>query len=312
MSDRLRAPVVLLVYKRPDLTRRALDAVLRARPGRILVVADGPRAPDEAQACAATRAVIDEVPAEVAVERDFAEHNLGLRRRVTTGLDWAFSRTEEAIVVEDDCVAHPDFFALCDALLSRYRGDARVGQITGANPFSDRMRPGTRAWGYWFSAIGLPWGWATWRDRWLDHDVDMQHWPAFLASGWLRDRFGAVTGSQWERMLHYASEIDSWWIRWVLSQWVGGRASIVPRDNLVTNVGVDARAVHTRVGTRYERFGDIPAIGMQTPLLHPPFPLHDPEAERAILEGILPFSPLRRRLEKAVVRSAAIAAWRRR
>ena len=56
------------------------------------------------------------------VVRDFADENLGLKRRIPSGLDRVFSEVEEAIVLEDDCLPHPSFFPYCDELLAALPG----------------------------------------------------------------------------------------------------------------------------------------------------------------------------------------------
>jgi hypothetical protein len=40
----LKTPVVFLVFNRPELTARVFAEIRRARPERLLIVADGPRA----------------------------------------------------------------------------------------------------------------------------------------------------------------------------------------------------------------------------------------------------------------------------
>src|SRR5512146_3409648 len=101
----LSTPVAMMVFNRPEKTEQVFAAVRAARPRRLLVVADGPRSGREGEAarCAAVRAIFDRVDWECEVERDFAPENLGCRRRMSSGLDWVFSRCEEAIVLEDDC-----------------------------------------------------------------------------------------------------------------------------------------------------------------------------------------------------------------
>ena len=51
----LSTPVVLIIFKRPDLTERVLQAIAAVKPRTLLVVADGPRPgrAGEAEACAA-------------------------------------------------------------------------------------------------------------------------------------------------------------------------------------------------------------------------------------------------------------------
>ena len=83
------------------------------------MVADGPRAnrPGEADACAATRAIIDRVDWECRVMTQYASANMGCRRRVSSGLDWVFDTVEQAIILEDDCLPDPSFFRFCEELL---------------------------------------------------------------------------------------------------------------------------------------------------------------------------------------------------
>jgi hypothetical protein len=79
------------------------------------------------------RKIVAQVDWPCQVHKNYANENLGLKRRVSTGLDWVFSTVERAIILEDDCVTHPDFFTYCEALLNRYEQDERVWVISGDN-----------------------------------------------------------------------------------------------------------------------------------------------------------------------------------
>ncbi len=72
MSDwQLKTSVVFLIFNHPDITEMVFKATRRAKPPKLLVIADGPR-PDrvgEAEKCAAARAVIDGVNWECEVHR---------------------------------------------------------------------------------------------------------------------------------------------------------------------------------------------------------------------------------------------------
>ena len=58
-----RAPVALFLFNRPHFAQRVLRTVAAARPARLLVVGDGPRAdhPEDGDLVARTRALIDHV-----------------------------------------------------------------------------------------------------------------------------------------------------------------------------------------------------------------------------------------------------------
>ncbi len=181
----LTTPVALVVFNRPDVTRLVVEAVRQAKPPILLVVADGPRRPDEVARCDEVRAIVlDAVDWECDVRTNFADANLGCRRRVSSGLDWVFDEVPEAIVLEDDCLPVPSFFTYCDALLDRYRDDERVMHIGGM-----QLSPtGRCSASYRFSRFTHVWGWATWRRAWQHYDVAMGGWPEFAEARGLLDR----------------------------------------------------------------------------------------------------------------------------
>jgi hypothetical protein len=64
----LRTPVVLVVFNRPDLTKRVFAEIAKAKPKWLFVIADGPRVgrPGEVERCAATRNIAERDPRTVA------------------------------------------------------------------------------------------------------------------------------------------------------------------------------------------------------------------------------------------------------
>ena len=147
----MQTPVAFIIFNRPDLTAQVFQEIAKARPPKLFVIADGPRPHQlgERDKCLAARAVVEGVDWDCEVVKNYAEVNLGCGVRVASGLRWVFEQTEEAIILEDDCVPHPTFFRFCEELLDRYRDDERVMQISGGN-----LRSGLK-WGpynYFFFA----------------------------------------------------------------------------------------------------------------------------------------------------------------
>lgn len=293
----LRTPVALLVFNRPQTTARVFDAIRRARPRRLLVVADGPRPsrPGEADACRATRAVVERVDWPCEVERLYSDENLGCRRRISSGLDWVFERAEEAIVLEDDCLPDPTFFPYCAELLERYRDDERVGFVSGTS-YQSGVRRGPHS--YFFSRYPHVWGWAGWRRTWRRYDVGMVRWPELRDAGWL-DRLHDrrwVRGF-WLRMFDetHAGRNDTWDYQLVFALQAAGALSVTPNVNLVSNIGFGAGATKT---TRRNRFAEMPTAPIALPLSHPPAVARDVEADVETenaqhLEPVLPVRVLR-------------------
>lgn len=279
MSDRVQTPVAMFVFARPDTTARVLEAVRRARPRRLLVVADAARAgrPEEQRRCDAVRSLFDRIDWDCQVEREFATSNLGCRRRLSSGLDWVFARAEEAIVLEDDCLPHPTFFPYCDALLERHRDDARVMAITGDN-YQGGQRRGSGS--YYFSRFMHVWGWASWRRAWRHYDVTLADWPERRRTDWLLRILGSHRDARlWTRLFDRvrAGEIDTWDYQWTYAIWARDGLVATPNVNLVSNIGI----VGTHTGGD-DRFFNMPTAPMQLPPLPPGELAPDAEADRVI------------------------------
>ena len=275
---RLTTAVALLIFNRPQTTRRVFDVIRQVRPRRLLVVADGPRPgrAGEAELCRAARSIIDSVDWDCEVLRNFSDSNLGCRRRVATGLAWVFDSVEEAIVLEDDCVPHPTFFPFCQELLERYRSDVRVMAISGDN--FQLGRPRTRH-SYYFSRYNHIWGWASWRRAWHHYDPDLTLWPEIRDERLLEDILeDPAAVAYWTRAFEaaYTGTIDSWDYHWTLTCWIRSGLTVLPSVNLVSNIGFDQNATHT---VHDSRFAELPAEPMNFPLRHPPFVVRSARAD---------------------------------
>lgn len=276
----MNTPVALCLFNRPQLTRQVFAAVARARPPVLLVVADGPRSgrPEDASLCAQARAIVEAVDWPCRVERQYADANLGCRRRIATGLDWVFSQVDEAIVLEDDCLPDPTFFRFCEELLARYRDDERVHMVRGGNFFGDRPPVSSS---YHFSRWYHIWGWATWARAWRHNDPTTARWPALRDSQWLESLLSDSAMVARARAIlddNHAGKVDTWEYDWVFSGWLRGALAACPARNLVTNIGFGPDAAHGR-DAQHPHAG-LTTAPMSFPLVHPDRVALDAVADR--------------------------------
>jgi hypothetical protein len=244
--DQRTAAVVLFIFNRPRLTAQVYEQIRIARPLQLFVVADGPRPGREADAelCEAARALVSSPDWPCELRTNFAETNLGVGRRISSGLDWVFQQCAEAIILEDDCVPGPSFFSFCSHLLEYYREDERVMHISGEN-YQDGRRRGPAS--YFFSRYTLSWGWASWARAWHYYDFSFGLWPIARDEGWLAamlddpEEVGYWT-TIFDRL--YGGQIDTWDYQWQFTCWCQNGLSIQPDANLVTNLGVGADATN--------------------------------------------------------------------
>ena len=240
-------PVALIIFNRPDLTVRVLDAIRSARPPQLFVIADGPRNDAETALCAQTRALVSSVDWQCELHTNFSDSNMGCGHRPATGIDWVFSQVDQAIILEDDCLPAPSFFQYCAALLARYRDNPRVMHISGNN-----YLPGVDAgrFSYYFSKYTFSCGWATWRRAWKFYDFGLPAWPKFKLNGGLSAICpDSVERDYWRGKLdpiHSGKRHDAWDYQWNFSVWAQGGLSILPAVNLISNLGFRPDATHTR------------------------------------------------------------------
>lgn len=271
---RVKTPVALLIFNRPETTERVFAEIAKAKPETLLVVADGPRVDraGEAERCAAARAVVERVDWDCRVLKNYSELNLGCRKRVSSGLDWVFDSVPEAIVLEDDCLPHQSFFRFCDELLERYRDDPRVMQICGTNYFDGWQRS---AESYYFSKYGPIWGWASWSRAWRYYDVDLKLWPEVKAKGWHHDFSDSEEEALFRVALYdqlHSGEMGTWDYQWTFAKMLNSGLSITPNVNLISNIGFGADSTHTSMAGSH---AEMASGEMRFPLVHPGFVLRD-------------------------------------
>ena len=269
MGHRPCAPVVLLGYRRPGMTAKVFAAIREAKPRVLLLVMDGPRPGDDhdAHQVSLTREAVATVDWDADVHRIYADTNMGLKVRVSTGLDEVFSLVDEAIILEDDCLPDASFFPYATDLLERYRADPEVGMIAG----SSRLRGhSVSRYSYDFSGDVRIWGWATWARTWrtfADSGDLEKRWSALEARAMSKKFPRGARRSAMRKMLTTADQLNSWALPFVVHCVGKGYANPVPMVNLVENMGLGPSSTHTK----FESYvAHVPGEDISLPLSHPP------------------------------------------
>ncbi|MEH2331847.1 CmcI family methyltransferase [Nostoc sp.] len=274
----LSIPVALIFFHRTDTTQRVFEAIREAQPPTLLVICDAPRTDKEGEAeqCAATRAIINQVDWECEVLTNYSDINLGPRKRISSGLDWVFEQVEEAIILEHDCLPHPTFFRYCEELLEKYRDNERITIISGNNFQFGRKRT---EYSYYFSRYSHIWGWATWRRAWNKYDVSIQKWNHLKGISWL-DAFlqNKQATMYWSKIFEAVSNgFDTWDYSLLFSLWVNEGLSVLPEVNLVSNIGFGSNAENCK--DVYSPLANMLVEPMRFPLQHPHSIVRNSEAD---------------------------------
>ena len=299
----IKTPVVFMIFKRPDKAEKVFEAIRQAKPPKLLVIADGPRAdrPGEAKNCAATRKIIDRVDWDCEVIKNYSEINLGAGKRLSSGLDWVFDQVEEAIILEDDCVPHPTFFPFCEELLERYRYDERIASISGQNVQFGRKRS---EYSYYFSRYPHIWGWATWRRAWQYYDFEIKLWPEIKTRNLLRDILldpeAEKCWSEIFQSLYEGRRRDAWDSQWTFACWIQSRLSIISNVNLISNIGFGKDATNT--DDENSRHHNLASEAIQFPMKHPPLIIRDAQADKFTQKTLYNYLGFLKKLEAKIAK----------
>ena len=276
----LKTPVALLIFNRPETTKKVFEAIRAARPSKLLVVADGPRFEmvGEKERCEAVRKIIETIDWDCELLKNYSDVNMGCRARVSSGLDWVFENVEEAIILEDDCLPDQSFFFYCRELLNFYKNDQRVMHIAGTNVQFGKNRV---EYDYYFTRKYFHvWGWATWRRAWKHYDVEMKDLPLLKKSPKLDLAFSnkkELKGRLDQFDLVRKGEIDTWDYQWGYSCILRDGWAIIPNVNMVSNVGFGEDATHTHVES--DLFANMKRYEMHFPMKHPDYFLQNKSAD---------------------------------
>ena len=167
--------------------------------------------------------------------------NLGLAKSIHLGLDSVFQKHKKAIILEDDIIPTGTFFEVMEFYLNNQEHNPTIGSITGAN--TTKFPPFKRR-DFLISKRHSSWGWATWADRWLSIDWKYVE-REFIRDKSVRSKVRMVSPD----LVRYAElqtsgKIDSWATTMNIDFIKRDLLCIVPRTNLILNIGLDGSGTH--------------------------------------------------------------------
>jgi len=266
-------PVLFVIYRRPETTRRVFEAIRQARPAKLFISQDAPRPghPEQLAAHKEAREIALAVDWPCEVHTQFFETYQGIIPGFTAAFRWFFDTVEEGIMLEDDQVPDSTYFRFCAEMLEKYRHDDRIMSISGSNVLEYYTEPYRRD-SYYFLSIPCVWGLATWRRAWKHYDPNITQWPEVRDSKLLYKALPSSAAAFYFSQKfqgYYERKINSYDGQWAFACLANKGLSIYPTRNLISNIGINAAgAFHAT--TSDPLWGDVPTELMPFPLVHPP------------------------------------------
>ena len=274
-----KLPILIMVFNRPDLTKKTFDRIKKYRPKRLYIGCDGPRPGNEEdkKLNAEVKKIFENITWKCKVFKSYSKKNLGIVKRTVKSFKWFFSHEEKGIIFEDDCLAHPNFFRYCEIMLEKYKNNKKILMINGNN-FQDGKIRGKSS--YYFSNYFSTYGWAGWRRTMKYYDVNMSSWIKWKKSNdWkkIKSKMYTKEGEYWTDIFDktYKKIIKTWDYQFMFSLWKNKQLVITPNSNLSSHIGLGVNATNSRA-----KKPGVPLKGIQFPLKHPKKIEVDEKADR--------------------------------
>ena len=241
--------VLFIIFNRPDTTQQVFDEIKKVKPRYLYVAADGVRPNNsiDVEKVKQTRDIINQVNWDCELKTLFRDENKGCGKGPAEAISWFFENVEQGIILEDDCVPHPDFFPFCEQMLNEFKEDERITSIAGSN-FQDGKKRSKGS--YYFSVHNRIWGWASWRRTWNNYDYYLKNIEKSEFENLLLNLFSNQTErNYWNNVYQIVTENrlnDSCWdYQFMFMQWKLNGLTLIPNVNLVSNIGDGEDATHT-------------------------------------------------------------------
>ena len=271
--------VLIIFFARPDTLEKVFEKVKQARPTKLFLACDGPRECNERDLLAVEQCkkIVENIDWECEVYKRYSTVNLGCGKGPSSAISWAFEHVDKLLILEDDCVANETLFPFMAEMLEKYSDDERIGAISGFNHLKNVYCGGNS---YCFTKTGATLGWGTWKRVWDKYDFYVKNISDEYTVDLLRKQFSnkkiaskRIIG--WEKAYRETpvKKVNYWDVQFGFLKYTQSLLTIVPKNNLICNIGIGAGSTHTE-NTKFTKWklGKIlfmPTEPIEFPIKHP-------------------------------------------
>lgn len=238
----MKIGVAIFAYNRSRHLKKVLDGLKENEEiEQVYVFLDGVKCEADREEWCNTRKVIDEIDwCETKVFE--AKVNKGLADSIVNGIDIVLTENDAVVVLEDDCVPQPAFMSFMKQCFEKYRYNQEVYSISGYSWPIDIEQGESDIY---FCGRPCPWGWGTWKDRWIQYKRDYNIVFDIKNDKEASERM-AIWGDDLERMLitNIQGITNSWYVFWSLLLIAKNGYAVNPYKSLIQNEGFDGSGVH--------------------------------------------------------------------
>ena len=249
----MNTPILLLVYKKPETTKKVVDAIRKSKVKKIYISINIPpkKKIEDLENSKKVIDIINTIDWNCKVIIKKRTKFINAYDSYDQAVKWFFKNEKEGIILEDDTLPSTSFFIFCEKLLKKYRKHRNIAQICGTSFINKKINKGDP--NYFFSNYSLCWGYATWRHSIKDHDYKMKDWKNIKKNNVF---FNILNNKKfvfyWTFIFDqlYSKKFKAWDYFWLYSNWKNKKISIIPKKHLIQNIGFTKDATHTKIKYR--------------------------------------------------------------
>lgn len=239
----MRIATVLFTYQRSWHTKKVEEALsLNTRkPEKLFIFQDGIREGTNMEEWKKVGDIIRGID-WCDTELHIANEKKGCAKSVIEGINYALQEYDAVIVLEDDCVPHPQFMAYMYQALEKYEKNTDVYTIGGHAWDVDLPKSNMDAY---FNRRTSSWGWGTWKDRWERFEEDYLLVYRLKETEEGKRRLN-IWGPDLESMVvgNIKGTCDAWDVFWSLTVIANNGVCLSPYESLIHNIGMDGSGTH--------------------------------------------------------------------
>jgi hypothetical protein len=233
--------VLIIAYTRPEGVSYLLESLIISEVRDIYVSIDGPRNEIDKINNKKIKDILvnGSQQSKSRIHINEQKNNLGVAAGVISAVDWFFSNEERGIILEDDILVGKDFFKFALDGLNEYQGDPDVWMISGTQIFPDVKNNLNAVW----ANYPMIWGWGSWEKKWSEMRSVLLHKKRISIRNLSNPvhLFWAVGGNR-----ALSGKVDTWDTQLAYEFIVQKKLCLLPPVNLISNIGNDEFASHTK------------------------------------------------------------------
>ena len=253
MENVTLAPILLFTYKRLDALRQTVSALQQnyyAKESDLVIFSDAAKKDNDEAVIIQVRTYLKTINGFKNIRIVEAAKNKGLANSIIYGVTQIIKEYGKVIVLEDDLITSSNFLVYMNKALEFYKNNSKIFSIAGYTiPISVSA---DYVYDIYFLQRASSWGWASWKERWLEIDWNVIDFDQFKKNKKEKKEF-KLGGSDMFNMLNkqMQGKMDSWAIRWCYYQFKQKSYTAYPILSKVKNIGFGTGATHTNVYNRY-------------------------------------------------------------